>query len=186
MRFLIACGLAALAGGRCLADGRLLGRRLFLGCGGGGGRGLVGGLGLSLYLDLGLLFGGSGLSLCLVSCSFGRGLLGRGRCALAQGGLGGRLGLDGCLRLGLGGRLLDFGGWLCGCLGRGGLRGRRLRCRGLLGCRCLLGGRGRLFDSGLCRSLGGRLGLSGPSLYLGSSLDFYGLLGSGGRWRARA
>ena len=119
LRFWIVCGLAALSGGRCLADGRLLGRRFFLGRGGGGDRGLLGGLGLGL----GLLFGGSrldlgglrrrlglycglglDLSLRLGSSSLGRGLLGRRRCALASGGLGGRLGLNGCFGLGLGGR----------------------------------------------------------------------------------
>ena len=179
MRFWIVCGLATLAGGRCLADGGLLGRSLFLGRSGGGDRGLLGGFDLCRSLRSG--------SLC-------RGLLGRRR-ALARGGLGGRLGLDSCFGLGLGRRLLDLGCRLCGCLGRGGLgrgglgRGglgsRRLRSCSLLGCRCLLGGRGCLLGSGLCRSLGGRFGLSDLGLYLGSSLGLGGLLGSGGRALAR-
>lgn len=112
----------ALAGGRCLADGGLLGRSLFLGRSGGRDRGLLGGLGLGLCLRGGLDLSGlrcrlglyCGLSLCLGSSSLGRGLLSRCRGALARGGLGGRLCLDSYLGLGLGGRLLDFGSRLCG------------------------------------------------------------------------
>lgn len=163
----------ALAGGRCLADGGLLGRSLFLGWSGGGDRGLLGELGLCRGLRIGLDLGDLrcrlglycglflDLSLCLGSSGLGRGLFGRRRSALARGGLGGRLSLDSFLSLRLSGRLLDFSGRLCGCLRgrlrgglrRSGLRGRRLRSRGLLGCRCLLGGRGRLLGSGLGRSL---------------------------------
>ena len=107
-----------LTGGRCLTDGGLLGRSLFLGRSGGGDRGLLGGLGLCLSLGSGLDLGDLRrrlglycglvlvLSLCLWSCSLGRGLLGRRRRALARGGLGGRLCLDSCLGLGLGVRLL--------------------------------------------------------------------------------
>lgn len=158
----------------------------------GGDRGLLGGLGLcrSLWSGLDLcglrrrlgLYCGLvlGLSLCLGSSSLGRGLFGRRGSALARGGLGGRLCLDSCLALGLGGRLLVLGGRLCGCLSRGGLFGRRLRSRGLLGSRGL--GRGRLLGSSLGRSLCRRLSLG---LYLGSGLGLSGLLGSGGRALAR-